>query len=574
MATSSMNRIVRHLRRAALLGDGAGLTDGQLLTCFIEHRDEVAFEALLQRHGPMVWGVCRRVLSSPHDAEDAFQATFLVLVRKATSVQPRERVGNWLYGVAHTTALRAKVAAARRRAREKQVPEMPEPEVRCQESWDDLQPLLDQELSRLPEKYRVPIVLCDLEGKSHQEAARQLGWPQGTLSGRLSRARALLAQRLRRQGLALTAGALAVLLTEKAASASVPASLMVSTAKSASLLATGQAMAAVVSAPVAALTEGVLQAMLLTKLKLGVAGLLVLVVVGLRAGTFSPGVPAVRASAPAATARIEAQNPEGEPTITGGVVGVSPDGKTVTVQVPPKERGGEAQRVAIRLSDQTDITYFGVRPNGAKPTQGYAAKVWLQAGSADAAAKVWFSFSETPRGGYRGQVVNVAADGKTFTLEMTLGRGPDAEKKRLECKLTDQTQVRYHYVPKDAAKPTAGYGAEVWLDDSSRENRAARVEFTDLARQRAAEVQGKLVGTSPDGTTLTVEIIPSTGRGEESKKIAVKLTIETEISYHGVGPDGAKPTEGLQAQVWLVDGSADAAAKVLLSKPQPQERGR
>src|SRR5438309_7350788 len=129
MATSPMTRVIKHLRRTALLQDGAGQTDGQLLVWFIERRDEVSFEALVRRHGPMVWGVCRRLLRNHHDAEDAFQATFLVLVRKAASVLPREMVANWLYGVAYTTAHRAKVATAKRTVKEKQVTLMPEPEA-------------------------------------------------------------------------------------------------------------------------------------------------------------------------------------------------------------------------------------------------------------------------------------------------------------------------------------------------------------------------------------------------------------------------------------------------------------
>src|SRR5262245_33200503 len=176
MAASQTNEVTQHLRRAALLRDGAGLTDGQLLGRFVEHRDEAAFAALVRRHGPMVWGVCRRLLN-PHDAEDAFQATFLVLVRKAASVVPRERVANWLYGVAHQTALAARRAAARRRAREKQVTQMPEPATPEHDHWRELQPLLDQELSRLPDAYREVIVLSDLQGKTRREVARQLGVP-------------------------------------------------------------------------------------------------------------------------------------------------------------------------------------------------------------------------------------------------------------------------------------------------------------------------------------------------------------------------------------------------------------
>src|SRR5262245_23837893 len=128
MATRQMSEVIQHLRRTVRRADGCGLTDGQLLGCFLEQRDEAAFATLVRRHGPMVWGVCRRLLNQ-QDAEDAFQATFLVLVRKAASIVPRDRVANWLYGVAHQTALQARRTVARRRAREKQVTGMPEPAV-------------------------------------------------------------------------------------------------------------------------------------------------------------------------------------------------------------------------------------------------------------------------------------------------------------------------------------------------------------------------------------------------------------------------------------------------------------
>src|SRR5579885_2465182 len=160
MATDQMDTVIRHLRRAALRQGAAGRTDGQLLTSFIDHKDEAAFEALVRRHGPMVWGVCRRVAGNHHDAEDALQATLLVLARKASSVRPREGVAGWLHGVALRTALRAKAMTAKRRGREKQVTAMPEPEAAPQDQWRDLQPLLDQELSGLPENYRLPLLLC------------------------------------------------------------------------------------------------------------------------------------------------------------------------------------------------------------------------------------------------------------------------------------------------------------------------------------------------------------------------------------------------------------------------------
>jgi RNA polymerase sigma factor (sigma-70 family) len=283
MASGSVGEIIQHLRRTAGQ-DGGGATDGQLLDRFVARRDEAAFAALVGRDGPMVWGVCRRVLGSRQDAEDAFQATFLVLVRKAASVVPREMIANWLYGVAHQTALNARAAAARRGRRERQVAEMPEPAVQEQGLWSDLRPLLDQELSRLPDKYRAAIVLCDLEGKTRREAARLLGAPEGTLSARLARGRALLARRLARRGLAVSGAALGAVLARNAVAAGVPAAATSSTIKAASLLAAGRAAAGATSAEVAALTEGVLKAMLLARLKIATAILLAACLVGAAAG--------------------------------------------------------------------------------------------------------------------------------------------------------------------------------------------------------------------------------------------------------------------------------------------------
>src|SRR5262245_57450524 len=154
MATTQIGGVLRHLRRAVLPRAGAALTDGQLLADHLGGRDGVALAVLVHRHGPMVWGVCRRVLDNHHDAEDAFQATFLVLVRRAASIAAPELLANWLYGVAHQTALKARATAAKRRARERQVAQMPEAAVREQDLWSDLLPLLDEELSRLPDRYR------------------------------------------------------------------------------------------------------------------------------------------------------------------------------------------------------------------------------------------------------------------------------------------------------------------------------------------------------------------------------------------------------------------------------------
>lgn len=301
MAASKTEGLTHHLRRIMLRADGAGMPDGQLLEAFISHRDAAAFEALVRRHGPMVLGVCRRILRDPHDAEDAFQATFLVLARKAASVSPRERVGNFLYGVAHTTAIRARAANSKRRSRERLMRNLPEPEAVPTHLRDDLQQFLDDELARLPDKYRVPIVLCDLEGRTRRDVARQLRIPEGTLSSRLTTARRLLAKRLARYGLAVSGGALAAVLSPSVTSAGVSASLAKVTAEAAMLIAAGQTATGLISVPVAALTEGVVKAMLLTKLKSITAVMLVVASLCGAAGLIYPMQAAEQTRTPRAT---------------------------------------------------------------------------------------------------------------------------------------------------------------------------------------------------------------------------------------------------------------------------------
>jgi RNA polymerase sigma factor (sigma-70 family) len=299
MTTGQTNRVFIHLHRLALLQERGDLTDAQLLERFLARREEIAFEELVRRHGPMVLGVCRRVLGRSHDAEDAFQATFLVLVRRAVSIVPRSRVGPWLYGVARRTALKARASAARRRRAEQQAARDRPLTTPPADMGGDLRPLLDEELGRLPEKYRDSLVLCLLEGKSRKEAAGQLGWSEGTLSGRLARAKELLGERLRRRGVSLAGVTLLATLEESAAAAGVPASLAAATVKAVTSL-IGQAAAPAVCIPVVALSEEVMKSMLASKLK-AVAGVLVLVAGIGSAATWQYG-PAARGTAPADTA--------------------------------------------------------------------------------------------------------------------------------------------------------------------------------------------------------------------------------------------------------------------------------
>jgi RNA polymerase sigma factor (sigma-70 family) len=284
MPTNRLTSALEHFQQALAAPEGPAATDAQLLARFVAGRDEAAFAALVRRHGRMVLGVCRRLLGNPHDAEDAFQATFLVLVRRAGSVRKREAVGSWLYGVAYRTAREARLMRARRRQREVQVESLPHPEVTPDE-LQDWRPLLDRELVGLPEKYRAPLLLCDLGGKGRKEVARELGLPEGTLSSRLATARQLLARRLARVGLALPGGLLAVALAPTRAPAGVPAALFHSTTRTALLVAAGKAtLAGAVPAQVAALTEGVLKAMMLVKLKTAAAVLFGMAAVGIATG--------------------------------------------------------------------------------------------------------------------------------------------------------------------------------------------------------------------------------------------------------------------------------------------------
>jgi RNA polymerase sigma factor (sigma-70 family) len=256
----------------------SALTDADLWERYVQKRDEFAFEILVRRHGPMVLGVCRRILRNEADAEDAFQATFLVLVRRADSLQSPSTIANWLHGVASRTALEARSAVTRRRDKEAKVP--PRAEL-SEDPLAELWPVLDQELRQLAEHYRTVVILCDLEGKTRKEAARELGCAEGTIASRLTRARNLLASRLARRGFA---GVLGVVLIDGPASASVSAELVRSTVTAGLSVAKGVANNAVLSANVFALTEGVLKSMLITKIQYTVTVLLILAVAALGVG--------------------------------------------------------------------------------------------------------------------------------------------------------------------------------------------------------------------------------------------------------------------------------------------------
>jgi RNA polymerase sigma factor (sigma-70 family) len=249
--------------------------DDELLRTFAAEGDEAAFAALVHRHGPLVLSVCRRLLHDVHDAEDAFQATFLVLARRAGSVRNPASLASWLYGVAQRQAGKMRVRSSRRRQRERPAPAAAPPDPCAEVTWQELRGLLDEELGRLPDRYRVTLLLCYWEGLTQDEASRRLGWPRGTFKRRLERARELLRTRLSRRGLILPAALAAVLLANRAAVA-LPHALLKSTVVAATAWkAHGSGNGAGLAGEVAGLAARVLRTLLLNKATLLVAVLLV-----------------------------------------------------------------------------------------------------------------------------------------------------------------------------------------------------------------------------------------------------------------------------------------------------------
>jgi RNA polymerase sigma factor (sigma-70 family) len=241
MAKQPLNGVLQHIRKMAAVQTYRESSDRNLLERFVGERDEAAFTVLIERHGPMVLGVCRRTLPNFHDAEDACQATFLVLARTAASVRKKASLSSWLHGVARRVAAKLKRGHARRKAREQgfdsPAPRDPAAEV----SWREVQAILDEELQRLPERYRAPVVLCYLECMTRDEAAKQLGLLPTTLYGRLERARDMLRTCLAKRGLTLSAAISAAAVGEGAAQAALAPTFVVSSTKAATLLAAGQA---------------------------------------------------------------------------------------------------------------------------------------------------------------------------------------------------------------------------------------------------------------------------------------------------------------------------------------------
>ena len=369
MATGQLGSVFRQIGRLFGPGTVSGLTEAQLLARFVERRDEAAFEALVSRFGPMVLGVCRQVLADHHAADDAFQATFLVLVKRARSIRERELLGNWLYGVALKVAKRARADQAKRRAREQEGQPVAAEPIGNGRALDDIElgPILHEELARLPEKYRAPMVLCYLDGQTCEEAAGRLGWPVGTVKGRLSRAKDMLRGRLARRGVTASAAILAATLT-KAAEASVPQFLLDQTVRAAMGFAAGGSLAAagLGSAAAVALAEGVHTTMILTKWKaIAIAATLFGTLAGSAAVMARQGSGGAAQDKAAQNAKVEKELPNpavpGEVALGGarptkgpakapvGAASSSPWDGLLAATVLPEERASVAQLLKERV---------------------------------------------------------------------------------------------------------------------------------------------------------------------------------------------------------------------------------
>jgi RNA polymerase sigma factor (sigma-70 family) len=387
MATGRTGAVIRQLDTLFTAGALGSHTDGQLLERFLDRRagGEAAFEALVARHGPMVMGICRHVLGDPHDADDAFQATFLILVRRAGAIRKRESLGSWLYGVARRVAVRAKSDAARRRAKE------PLAEG-ARQSGDlgantfELRTSLHDEIDRLPEKYRAPVVLCDLEGQTHAEAAQQLQWPIGTVSGRLSRARELLKSRIVRRGFALSTGLSSALILSRDASATVVPTLIRSTVRLVLDFGANRAGAELGQSAVAdSLARAVVRSSSLGKLKIA-AGLLCAVTSFTAGGT----VAVVDSRLPELSARRSVTHQA-----------------TTTITEPPIV--GRLTRETMQQGHSDRITSLAFAPDGRL----------LASGSRDKTVKLWDLATGVERDtlrGHSGTILSLAfaPDGKTL----------------------------------------------------------------------------------------------------------------------------------------------------------------
>lgn len=390
MRTASDGAAERHIRTLLETGEVGGLPDGRLLERFMAGdgaRAEAAFAALVERHGPLVWRACRAILADPNDADDAFQATFLVMVRRARGLWVRDSLGPWLLQVARRTSMRSRALSHRRRLRERaaagersSLVDEPQP--------DDLGAAIHEEVGRLPERYRAVVVLCLLEGLPDAQAATRLGWPLGTVHSRLARGREKLRRGLTRRGITPAVATLASSRTPmEAASAAVPARLIEATVGSASRLASLGLHDAALPAAVAALTEGVLRMTWIAKLN---AFALSLAAVGCIAVAAAIGSPEVGEQVPGPTPR-DVVPPPAETTV--------PDSSIVEVVIRSASRpNSPAHSLGTVVASTPEASFVVTRADDKDIVPGPAAGRWQVLGEIQVAGMVGESIDVEARG--------------------------------------------------------------------------------------------------------------------------------------------------------------------------------
>jgi RNA polymerase sigma factor (sigma-70 family) len=367
--------ILRHLHRLAAANGPGKLLDRELLDRFTQHHEEAAFELLVERHGPMVLRVCQRVLQDRHAAEDAFQATFLVFLRKAHSLKKRDLLANWLYGVAYRLALRARADAFKRQNKEAGYTAKPGEDLLNQVTGRELCRVLDEELLRLPERYRIPFLLCYEEGQTRDQVARQLGCSLTTLKRRLVQGRELLRSRIARRGLTLSGVMVAAGMSQNAAPAAVPVLLLVATTRLAHCLEAGGAGAAgQVSAKVIALAEGVLKTMMATKIK--IVAVILVTVATLAAGAGALAHQMLVADPPDASEPQEAKTPPKEKITAKATDAQEPRLDFLGDPLPP---GSFARIGSARFRHGHHVTSIAYAPDGkslVSTGSDHVARLW------------------------------------------------------------------------------------------------------------------------------------------------------------------------------------------------------
>jgi RNA polymerase sigma factor (sigma-70 family) len=562
---SALPAVVRHLHRLAHPARGAD--DEQLLRLWAADRDEAAFELLVMRHGGLVLATCRRLLCHEQDAEDAFQATFLALARKAGSIAAGAALTAWL----HRVALRAALAArARRREADHLAPdEVAAPEANYPVEADDLRRAIDEEVSGLPEKYRAPFILCYLEGRTTDEAAAALRCPRGTVGTRLAWARERLRGRLARRGLAVSSAALAALGAGGASAA--PGPLVRALVQAAGPFAAGSNEGAGHAA--ALLSERVIRTMSASKMKWGlawaVAAGLLGAVVGMGPGVFADKKVADKADK-GTVEKGDKPKPKGKAAekgekkgkikadLAGVVSAVSEDGKVLTVTA-------DAEKREARLTAATKVVYNGVRQGGARPTVGYTVLVWRSPGSETDAARVVFlgPLAQKSKADLSGEITELAADGKSFTLRLAKSIKTEPEK-TATVKLAKDAELTFNGVARNEAKLAVGQGASVWLAEGSKDT-AARVSAHAASGGKPKNAarpsfSGTVAALGAGGKSLTL-LVPGPIKNTPPKKVELKLGEAAEVVFDGVAPGAARPAVGQHLVAWLADGSADTVAR-------------